>query len=137
MRRLTAGISSEKCVIRRFRRSANVVVCPYTNLYTWFWYVLSPTRKATNYSDRSFWCSCILFIIIVGGILVLFIYITRLASNEIFQPPNKIHREVGRAKGLPAPVYIYRGADKFLARPGRQRTTATEDFDVHISYLQS
>jgi len=26
------------------------------------------------------------------------IYITRLASNEIFSPSNKIHREVGRAK---------------------------------------
>jgi hypothetical protein len=28
-----------------------------------------------------------------------------------------------------------RGADKFLARPGRKQATATEDFDVHISYL--
>jgi len=26
-------------------------------------------------------------------------------------------------------------ADKSLARPGRKQTTATEDFDVHISYL--
>ena len=49
----------------------------------------------------------ILFIIIIGGVLVLFIYITRLASNEIFSPSNKIHREVGRAKDLPAPLYIY------------------------------
>ena len=31
----------------------------------------------------------------------------------------------------------YRGADKSLARPGRKRATATEDFDVHISYLLS
>jgi hypothetical protein len=30
---------------------------------------------------------------------------------------------------------MYRGADKTLARPGRKQTTATEDFDVHISYL--
>jgi hypothetical protein len=37
---------------------------------------------------------------------VLFIYITRLASNEIFSPSNKIHREVGRAKELPAPRYL-------------------------------
>jgi hypothetical protein len=29
----------------------------------------------------------------------------------------------------------YRGADKPLARPGRKQATATEDFDVHISYL--
>jgi len=30
---------------------------------------------------------------------------------------------------------IYRGAGKSLARPGRKQATATEDFDVHISYL--
>ena len=29
----------------------------------------------------------------------------------------------------------YRGADKSLARPGRKRATATEEFDFHISYL--
>jgi len=32
--------------------------------------------------------------------LVLFIYITRLASNEIFSPSNKIQGEVGQAKDL-------------------------------------
>ena len=32
-------------------------------------------------------------------------------------------------------ICIYRGADKSLARPGRKQATATEDFDVHISYL--
>ena len=31
----------------------------------------------------------------------------------------------------------YRGADKSLARPGKKQATATEDFDVHISYLLS
>jgi len=31
---------------------------------------------------------------------MLYIFITRLASNEIFSPPNKIYREVGRAKDL-------------------------------------
>ena len=30
---------------------------------------------------------------------------------------------------------IYRGADKSLALPRRKPATATEDFDVHISYL--
>jgi hypothetical protein len=33
-------------------------------------------------------------------------YITRLVSNEIFSPSNKIHREVGRDKELSAPRYI-------------------------------
>ena len=56
------------------------------------------------YSDRRFWCSYILFIIIIGGILVLFMYITRLTSKEIFSPSNKIHREVGRARDLSAPL---------------------------------
>ena len=42
----------------------------------------------------------------IGEILVLFMYITRLASKEIFSPSNKIHREVGRAKDLSAPLYV-------------------------------
>ena len=64
-----------------------------------FWQALSPTRKETSYSDRIFWFSYVLFIIIIDGILLLFIYIKRLASN-------KIHREVGRAKDLSAPLYV-------------------------------
>jgi hypothetical protein len=32
---------------------------------------------------------------------------------------------------------LYKGADKFLARPGRKKARATEDFDIHISYLLS
>ena len=32
MRRLTTRIRSEKCVVRRFRRCANVIQCTYTNL---------------------------------------------------------------------------------------------------------
>ena len=30
---------------------------------------------------------------------------------------------------------VYRGTAKSLARPGRKQATATEDLDVHISYL--
>jgi hypothetical protein len=32
MRRLTTGIRSEKCVVKRFRHCANVIECTYTNL---------------------------------------------------------------------------------------------------------
>jgi len=32
-------------------------------------------------------------------------------------------------------TWIYRGADKSLARPGRTQPTAAKDFDFHISYL--
>jgi len=45
-----------------------------------------------------------------------------------------MHREVGWAKDLPA-LLKYTGADKSLARPGRKQASATEDFDVHTSYL--
>ena len=31
-------------------------------------------------------------------------YVARLASNEIFSPSNKIHRELGRAKDVSAPL---------------------------------
>jgi hypothetical protein len=34
--------------------------------------------------------------------------ITGLASNKIFSPSNKIHREIGRAKDLSAPLYWLR-----------------------------
>jgi hypothetical protein len=33
MRRLTTGIRSEKCVVRRFHRCGNVIDSTYTNLY--------------------------------------------------------------------------------------------------------
>ena len=32
---------------------------------------------------------------------------------------------------------LIQGADKSLAWPGRKQATATEDFDIHISYLLS
>jgi hypothetical protein len=47
-------------------------------------------------------------VIIIGGRLVPFMYITRLASNEIFSPSNKIHREVGQVKDLSAPLYAFK-----------------------------
>jgi len=56
MRRLTTGIRSEKCVIRRFRHCANVIECTYTNLdstallQTWaIWYSLcyKPVQHVT------------------------------------------------------------------------------------------
>ena len=40
------------------------------------------------------------------------------------------------AHGLKVPIHkLYSDADKSLARPGRKQATATEDFDVLISYL--
>nr|QAX91256.1 NADH dehydrogenase subunit 6 [Schedorhinotermes sp. 9 MW-2019]QAX91280.1 NADH dehydrogenase subunit 6 [Schedorhinotermes sp. 1 MW-2019] len=39
---------------------------------------------------KSFWFSYILFMIMIGGMLVLFMYMTSIASNEMFLPPNKM-----------------------------------------------
>nr|WCQ71423.1 NADH dehydrogenase subunit 6 [Hodotermopsis sjostedti] len=39
---------------------------------------------------QSFWFSYILFLIFVGGMLVLFIYVTSLASNEMFSLSTKM-----------------------------------------------
>ena len=41
-----------------------------------------------------------------AGDLHFTIYITRLASNEIFSPSYRIHREVSRGKDLSAPLYL-------------------------------
>jgi hypothetical protein len=44
-------------------------------------------KQATATEDFEFHIS---YLYVIGGILVLFIPITRLASNEIFSPSNKI-----------------------------------------------
>jgi len=41
----------------------------------------------------------------ISYIIGVLLYITRLASNEIFSPSNKIHREVDLPKHLSAPLY--------------------------------
>nr|QNE85475.1 NADH dehydrogenase subunit 6 [Haematobosca stimulans] len=38
----------------------------------------------TGMMSKSFWFSYILFLVFLGGMLVLFIYVTSLASNEMF-----------------------------------------------------
>nr|URX53056.1 NADH dehydrogenase subunit 6 [Glyptotermes sp. 10 AB-2022a] len=40
--------------------------------------------------NQSFWFQYILFMVFVGGMLVLFIYVTSLASNEMFSLSTKI-----------------------------------------------
>jgi hypothetical protein len=44
--------------------------------------LISPTRKETSYSNRRFWVLYVLFIIIIGGMLVLFIY--RVAQKNVY-----------------------------------------------------
>nr|AXS64793.1 NADH dehydrogenase subunit 6 [Staphylinoidea sp. 4 KM-2017] len=44
----------------------------------------------TGLLNNNFWFSYILFLIMVGGMLVLFIYMTSIASNEMFNYSNKM-----------------------------------------------
>nr|WFP43276.1 NADH dehydrogenase subunit 6 [Tegrolcinia mirotibialis] len=37
-------------------------------------------------TTKTFWMSYILFLVFLGGMLILFLYITSLASNELFSP---------------------------------------------------
>jgi hypothetical protein len=56
------NIKWNKSTISRYGSSASLQGC---------WYFLSPTRKETSYSDRRFWFSYTLFIIIIGAPLYL------------------------------------------------------------------
>nr|ADO60507.1 NADH dehydrogenase subunit 6 [Eulichas sp. BMNH 840452] len=44
----------------------------------------------TGFFNLNFWYSYILFLIMIGGMLVLFIYMTSIASNEMFKYSNKL-----------------------------------------------
>nr|AND96475.1 NADH deshydrogenase subunit 6 [Onthophagus haematopus] len=43
-----------------------------------------------GYFNMNYWYSYILFLIMIGGMLVLFIYMTSVASNEKFMPSIKL-----------------------------------------------
>jgi hypothetical protein len=58
-----------------------------------------------------------------------------VASIHIVCNGNQINYVFRVAGVLDANKHTYMGADKSLARPGRKQATATEEFDVHISYL--
>nr|AND96196.1 NADH deshydrogenase subunit 6 [Onthophagus ochreatus] len=43
-----------------------------------------------GYLNLNYWYSYILFLIMIGGMLILFIYMTSIASNEKFHPSIKL-----------------------------------------------
>ena len=67
-----------------------------------------PDRNETSYSDRRVSYSYIPFIITIGGILVLYIYIyiTRLASKEIFSPSKKYIEKKVRLRTYQHPLIL-------------------------------
>nr|AND96717.1 NADH deshydrogenase subunit 6 [Digitonthophagus gazella] len=48
------------------------------------------TSLFMGYFNSNYWFSYILFLIMIGGMLVLFIYMTSIASNEKFSPSIKL-----------------------------------------------
>jgi hypothetical protein len=50
-------------------------------------------------------------------------------TNILYLTPNKFPSTQKTRQAM------YRGADKSLARPGKKQSTATEDFEFHMSYL--
>jgi hypothetical protein len=54
-----------------------------------------------------------------------------LSSGEFY----KLRYDTIPVQSASANVSFYRGADKSLARPGRKKATAAEDFEFHIPYL--
>jgi NADH-ubiquinone oxidoreductase chain 6 len=55
---------------------------------------------STGLTAPSFWFSYILFLVFLGGILVLFIYVASLASNEIFRFSTKLFFIITSLLGL-------------------------------------
>jgi len=63
MRRLTTGIRSEKCVVRRFRRCAKVIECTDINLDSIAYYTLS-SRVCVCVYIYMYICVCVWYIIV-------------------------------------------------------------------------
>ena len=57
----------------------------------------------------------------------IYIYKTRLASNQIFSPLNKVHREVGPTTDLSAPLY----KPVLLGSPGCDRCKQASEMASH------
>ena len=69
------------------------------------------------------------------NIITIYIYNkTSIKGNILTIKQNTPGSESGLGL-ISTSVYIYRGADKSLARPGRKHATAIEDFEFHVSYL--
>nr|YP_009441900.1 NADH dehydrogenase subunit 6 [Trypophloeus asperatus]AOY40108.1 NADH dehydrogenase subunit 6 [Trypophloeus asperatus]QNE86047.1 NADH dehydrogenase subunit 6 [Cryphalus abietis] len=48
----------------------------------------------TGHMYLNFWFSYLLFLIMVGGMLVMFIYMTSIAANEKFETPQKFYMTI-------------------------------------------
>nr|YP_010352242.1 NADH dehydrogenase subunit 6 [Reticulitermes dabieshanensis]UOL50336.1 NADH dehydrogenase subunit 6 [Reticulitermes dabieshanensis] len=84
---------------------------------------------------KSFWFSYILFMIMIGGMLVLFMYMTSLASNEMFYPTSKM---MMTAMVL-SPTMMYLMPDQTNNKEMNTQESTTEDeimMTTHTMYSQ-
>nr|WHM51599.1 NADH dehydrogenase subunit 6 [Rhinotermes marginalis] len=72
---------------------------------------------------KSFWFSYILFMIMIGGMLVLFMYMTSIASNEMFSPANKLVFTIT----LMSPLLFMMGANPTNNKEMTEHNTIMED----------
>ena len=70
--------------------------------------------------------------VLISAVSVLYYSEPECLWHGIWPLPSHIE---GISKAGVSVLCLHWGADKSLARPGRKQTTATEDFDFHISYL--
>ena len=78
------------------------------------------TRILTGFIAYRFWFSYIIFLVIIGGILILFIYITRIASNEKFQFSWKIFSLISIFSiSMPVRLFIDSGLLRTISKPLR------------------
>ena len=91
MRRLTTGILSEKCVVRRCRRCANFIQCTYTNLD-----IIAYYRYASLNDGDTFWeifisCGFIHSLVCRSGPLdTLMIFTTTINVISIYRTSNVV-----------------------------------------------
>jgi hypothetical protein len=110
MRSLKTEIPSEKCIVRRFRRCANVIECTYTNLDSVTYYTLrlygivycyKPVQYVTVLNTVGK-CNTMVSIIILYYIILYYII---LYYNNLMEPPSYMRSVVDRNVAMQRILY--------------------------------
>nr|YP_002265598.1 NADH dehydrogenase subunit 6 [Tetraphalerus bruchi]ACF35131.1 NADH dehydrogenase subunit 6 [Tetraphalerus bruchi] len=80
----------------------------------------------TGTLTSTFWFSYILFLVMVGGLIVLFIYMTSLASNEMFK--IKMNKILSLVMGLSMLILIFSQTGVILEVPFIKQPESNELF---------
>lgn len=93
------------------------------------------TCLITGIIRKTFWFSYILFLIFLGGILVLFIYVTALASNEIFSISINILITYSALAFIIITLIIIR--ETFLIQPITERIESSTIRNIKLFYQEN